>query len=58
MAKMIFELDDKLEEQFRNTVFDVKGLHKGVIRESLEEAIQEWMDSRIKSRVKRVKKHE
>jgi hypothetical protein len=55
MAKMIFELDNKLEEKFRKTVADVKGLHKGVIRESLEEAIQEWMDSRIKSKVK---KHE
>jgi hypothetical protein len=40
---MIFDLDDKLEEKFRKTIADVKGLHKGVIRESLEEAIEAWI---------------
>jgi hypothetical protein len=43
MAKMIFEMDDDLEERFRKTVADVKGLHKGVIKESLEEAIDAWI---------------
>jgi hypothetical protein len=33
-----------LEERFRKTVAGVKGLHKGVIKESLEEAIEAWIE--------------
>ncbi len=55
MAKMIFEMDNDLEQKIRKTVADIKGLHKRVIKESLEEAIQEWMNNRIKPKVK---KHE
>ena len=43
MAKMIFELDDKKEQEFRETVIRVKGFHKGVIKKSLEEAIDVWI---------------
>jgi hypothetical protein len=43
MAKMIFELDDKKEKEFRETVVRVKGLHKGVIKKALEEAIEAWI---------------
>jgi regulator of replication initiation timing len=43
MAKMIFDLDNNTEREFRETVAKVKGLHKGVIKESLEEAIQIWL---------------
>ena len=43
MAKMIFELSDKLDKEFRETVMEVRGLHKGVIKQSLEEAIEEWI---------------
>jgi hypothetical protein len=53
MAKMIFELDDKKEQEFRDMVIKVKGFHKGVIKESLEEAIDEWIVSRQEGNVKR-----
>lgn len=43
--KMIFELDEKLDKRFRETVVKRKGLHKGVIKESLEEAIKQWIES-------------
>lgn len=43
MTKMIFELDDEVEEKFRKTIAEVKGLHKGVIKESIEEAIEDWI---------------
>jgi hypothetical protein len=43
MAKMIFDLDDNKEKEFRETVMKVKGLHKGVIKEALEEAVDAWI---------------
>jgi len=49
MGKMIFTLDDDLDEKFRKTVATVKGLHRGVIQEALAEAVQEWIKHRIKS---------
>jgi hypothetical protein len=48
MAKMIFDLDDKREEEFRDMVINVKGFHKGVIKESLEEAIDAWIKEQKK----------
>ena len=52
MAKMIFELDDEKEKEFRDIVVKVKGFHKGVIKESLEEAIDAW----IREQKKKTKK--
>ena len=43
MGKMIFTLNDDLEESFRKTIASVKGLHRGVIQEALEEAVQDWI---------------
>ena len=40
---MIFTLDDDLDIKFRETIAKVKGLHKGVIQESLQEAIRDWI---------------
>ncbi len=40
---MNFVLDDELEQKFRKKVFERKGMKKGNISESLEEAIQQWM---------------
>jgi hypothetical protein len=42
--KEIVELDDKLDERFRKTIVERKGLHKGVIKEAFEEAIKLWME--------------
>ena len=44
---MIFEIDDKLEEEFRNTVFQRKGLKRGVIKDALIEAMNLWIKSDI-----------
>jgi len=48
MGKMIFTLNDDLDEKFRKTIAAVKGLHRGVIQEALEEAVQEWIKHRTK----------
>jgi hypothetical protein len=47
---MIFDLDDKKEKEFRDTIIKVKGFHKGVIKESLEEAIDAWIKEQKKSK--------
>ena len=52
MAKMIFEIDDKLEEEFRNTVFQRKGLKRGVIKEALIEAMNLWIKSNVIKQLK------
>ena len=43
MTRMNVVIDDKLEERFRKTIADTKGLRKGNISESLEEAIDLWI---------------
>lgn len=48
MPKMIVDVDENREEKFRQLVAKVKGLHKGVIKESLEEAIDMWIDAKEK----------
>jgi hypothetical protein len=48
MGKMIFTLDNDLDERFRKTIASVKGLHRGVIQEALEEAVQEWIKQKTK----------
>lgn len=42
-VKINVALDEKLEEQFRKTVFERKGMKKGNISEALEEAILHWI---------------
>lgn len=46
MGKMNIVLSDEVEEKFRKAVFERKGMKKGNISEALQEAIQQWMDSR------------
>lgn len=41
--KITFDIDDRLDEIFRNTIAKRKGLHKGVITDALTEAIQDWV---------------
>jgi len=43
MGKMNIVLEDKLEQEFRKTVFERKGMKKGNISEALEEAIEMWI---------------
>jgi hypothetical protein len=47
MSRMNVVIDDKLEERFRKTIADTKGLRKGNISEALEEAIDLWIRSRV-----------
>ncbi len=44
MGKMNIVLDDALEKKFREAVFKRKGMKKGNISDSLEEAIKQWME--------------
>lgn len=45
MTKMeVVEIDDALDERFRQTIAQKKGLHKGVIKEAFEEAIRMWIE--------------
>lgn len=48
---MIFDIDDKLEEDFRKAIAEKKGLHKGVIKESMEEAIEMWIKEQARKKV-------
>lgn len=48
MGKMNIVLDDELERKFREVIFQKKGMKKGNISESLEEAIKQWMDYQSK----------
>jgi hypothetical protein len=41
--KWIFEMDEQLDEDFRNAIAKKKGLHRGVIKKSLQEAIEDWI---------------
>jgi len=50
MVKVTFSINDRLDKQFRDTVAKRKGLHKGVLGESLEEAIDDWIASNRKRR--------
>ncbi len=45
MTRMNVVIDDELEEGFRKTIADHKGLRKGNISEALEEAIDMWIQA-------------
>ncbi|HYT02219.1 MAG TPA: hypothetical protein VEP90_13950 [Methylomirabilota bacterium] len=50
MAKFTFELDDSLDEKFRKTVAQSKGLRRGVIQQAITEAIQAWIRMQAKTK--------
>jgi len=49
MGKINVVLEDKLEEKFRRTIFESKGMKKGNISEAIEEAIDLWIERETKS---------
>jgi len=53
MAKLNIVLDDKIEEQFRKTVFERKGMKKGNISEAFQEAVTMWMQTTAEPKRKR-----
>ena len=42
--KLIVDITDELDEKFRNALFNAKGFKKGVIKEAVEEALDDWID--------------
>ena len=43
--KVIFDMKEKLDQRFRKVVVKEHGLHRGVIRKSLENAVELWLDA-------------
>jgi hypothetical protein len=41
--KWIFELDADLDRRFREAIAKKSGLHRGVIKKALEDAIEDWI---------------
>jgi len=52
LVKITFELADEIDEKFRKLVADTKGLHRGVMQEALEEAIQLWIAEQVKTKTR------
>ena len=52
LVKITFELSDEIDEKFRKLVADTKGLHRGVMQEALEEAIQLWIAEQAKGKAR------
>ena len=50
MGKMNISLPDDLETKFRKAVYEKKGMKKGNISESLEEAIEAWVKDENKKK--------
>jgi len=53
MIKITFSINETLDKEFRDTVAKTKGLHKGVLGESLEEAMSDWISTHRKRRRKK-----
>ena len=49
-VKEVVEINKELDDQFRKTIAETKGLRKGVLKESFEEALVAWIKEQKKSR--------
>lgn len=54
--KEIVEIEDELDERFRKAIVERKGLHRGVIKEAFEEAIELWIEQEADRRTRHEKK--
>lgn len=43
MTKLLVDVDDDLNKEFRDAILAAKGWNKGVIKEALREAIEGWI---------------
>ena len=43
-TKVNYAIDEEIEQRFRKAVFERKGMKKGNISESLEEAMGDWIE--------------
>lgn len=48
--KLIVEISDEMDKEFRKTLIESKGFKKGIIKEAMEEALQAWIDKHSKKR--------
>ena len=57
-VKEIVEVDKDLDDEFRSTVAQIKGLHKGVLRDSFQEAVRLWIkeQKKLKKEYKQIEK--
>ena len=51
-VKEVVELDKDLDQRFRKKIAESKGLHRGVLKESFEEAIELWIARQEQKKVK------
>jgi hypothetical protein len=43
MARIVVDIDDDLNRQFRKAIIDRLGSKKGALKEAIEEAIKLWL---------------
>ena len=48
MAKVTLVLNDELELKFRDAIYKTKGMKRGNIQSSIEEAIEMWIREKTK----------
>ncbi len=48
--KLIVEISDKMDKEFRETLIKTKSFKKGIIKEAMEEALQAWIDKHSKTK--------
>ena len=46
MGVLSLRIDDELEQRFRTVIFERRGMRRGNLRASLEEAILDWVENR------------
>jgi hypothetical protein len=46
MARIVVDIDDDLNKQFRKVIIDRFGSKKGALKEAVEEAIKLWMKTK------------
>ena len=54
MGQISFKIDEELDSKFRRAVFEKKGMKRGVMLESLQEAIELWITEKNASLNKEV----
>jgi hypothetical protein len=56
MTKLVVEIDETLNKEFRDAILETKGWRTGVIKESIKEAVELWIRVQIQSQSKEVTK--
>jgi hypothetical protein len=56
MGRLDLNINDELEKKFRHAVYKSKGMKRGNLTNSLEEAIGAWINAQINQK-EREKKH-